>query len=251
MRTTLYPVRTPQRRALVSKKTPKQYLDRLLQSQDPIAIMPRPLVQAPIWRCPREAAGEAARTYSYLEPYTNRNNSPGIASHRVTTTNALPLGEPGSGLLRYHDLDVAMALSWPIANGEENAVIRLPQAMRLMGYRTLSQRAYATVHESLIRLSSVQVRFGDHTSNGRAPLVHIFDEAQIQPSQTGGRAQEICVIPSAWWRKTISQGGWQAIDIDAYLTLRQVYPGKPLARLMFAYLASCRASGTNSFVTPP
>lgn len=216
--------------------------------------LPRRLLHAPLWLPPRQAAQAQAISWRLSDGW------------RLDLANPLALSEgvggrpqhQASGLLRYGDLDVLLAVvhAWLVAGRPESGLVDLStlDLLRWMGYGdsrdSLVAAPYLALHASLERLRSCQFAvYRDADSSLaddpagrlalRAPalLAGVVVQRAARPGQPTEIRARLGDEVLAWMMDEA-----QAIDLDVYAYLAR-HPASrrvPLARVLYAAMSAWR-----------
>lgn len=210
-------------------------------------LCPQDFCRAPLWFEPQYASRhmQAKRTWHDWDI-----KGSGILQrwelHQVNNLDRPEDGGVGaSGLLRYLDLDVAMALSMYWAqSGNGTIELELCDLLRAMGYESLDNAPYQELRFGLTRLKHVDIALFRSGAN-RALILpwNILSEAWISEQPASGHPSTLNVQLSRAWEEALSHGMWQAVDLNSYVLLAHRDRSNGLARVLYLYLSSWRTDG--------
>ena len=205
-------------------------------------VMPKVLLQSPIWYDPRFASSRQAFGTEYVPRSDPREIE--ISSQ----ANILPLhpgrGEAG-GLLRHLDLDVVMALSfaWTIT-GDRHVEMRQKDILHLMGYEDLTQAPYNELRASIRRLAATKIAiYPKDLPENEIDWWQILEHNERFVIREQGQPVAFRATLSEGWEACLRGiADWQVVDLQCYAHLVRHHRRMGLARTLYLYLASWRTS---------
>lgn len=202
------------------------------------SIMPRCLLDLPIWLDAKAAAGKAEHRISWVHEGHLRDGTPLLGQRIVTQKTHLP-----SGLLRHLDLDVAMAIGHEyITTQRQRLICDQADLLRWMGYGGHLAPPRSRITASLERLSEVLVtdQIGEECPPEGIKRYRIL--GGWSKSRTTGNLSTVSISLSDDWCNALETGRWTEVNLDAYAYLVRTHRSAGLARVLFAYITSCRQS---------
>lgn len=163
----------------------------------------------------------------------------------VETTNVLEdreLAGLAYGLLRYLDLDVAMAMSWAFTRtGRRTFEISQADLLRAMGHESLDTVSYAELTASYKRIQNTKIIVAEAGTDIKdAASWQIADHIGTNHERRDFAMTTVEVDLNRTWRDAITSHDWQAVDVDSYVHLARRYRKLGMARVIYLYLASWR-----------
>lgn len=202
------------------------------------SIMPRSLLDLPIWLDAKAAAGKSEHRISWAQEGQMRDGTPLLGQRIVTQHTHLP-----SGLLRHLDLDVAMAIGHEyITTQRQRLICDQADLLRWMGYGGHLSPPRSRITASLERLSEVLItdQIGKECPPDGIKRYRIL--GGWSKSRTTGNLSTVSISLSDDWCNALETGRWTEVNLDAYAYLVRNHRSAGLARVLFAYLTSCRQS---------
>lgn len=209
-------------------------------------LCPQSFCRAPLWFEPQFASRHIQVKRIWHD--WDSQGSGRLQRWELHQVNNLQRAEDGtigaSGLLRYLDLDVAIALSMYWAqSGNGSIEIELCELLRAMGYETLDNAPYQELRHGLTRLKHVDIALIRSGTNRALTLPwNILSEVRVKEHHGIGQPSTINVQLSHAWEEALSQGLWQSIDLNTYILLAHRDRSNGLARVLYLYLSSWRTN---------
>jgi len=213
------------------------------------AILPKVLLQSPIWFEPRFASARQAFGTEFM-PYSDPRET-----HIASQANILPRGNgrgQSTGLLRWLDLDVVMALSFAwTQTGDRHVEMRQRDILQLMGYEDLTQAPYEELRGSIRRLGATQIAiFPKGQPTDEVSWWKILDHNERVAIHEKGQPLVIRATLSEGWEMALRGiADWQMVDLRCYAHLVRHARRTGLARLLYLFFASWRKAD-RSFEVP-
>lgn len=230
---------------LLSPQAQRVITQRTQMTKHSSALVPRSILTLPIW------VGTKTESSSYSRTWRWGAGPDDIST--VEVVNPVALGQEGSGLLRYFDLDMVMGLSHEaIRQGARTFRCDQADILRWMGCTRELRPPRYQVHGSLrrLRMASIATYRGQDPqaiSSDAIDTLQILGHAKIASDRKHVR---LSVSLSDDWIHALEVGTWQEVDLDCYAHLARTSRRNGLARVLYCALTCHRSKDLQTFAVP-
>lgn len=256
----------PTKPAIVGSERPKIPGDNLIQEvRDPEAldrlssvvgpsynqgimssVVPKNLILAPLWQDPKRAANENHFIMQWADQVATANGFIRVIrtmeQSNVTAPNPKEEADSASGILRYHDLDIIMALSHAFLFRGEFIEMLQPDLLRWMGYSNLVTAPYRRIKAGLERLQTTQICMYGPKAPAKKGWFSLISKHSIHMDRGTGSLLQVQL--NRTWTESITNATWQEVNLDAYAHLTRSFRPHGLARVIYCYLTAHRSSAS-------